>query len=137
MANPSYGSEYRQWERRATNRRNELATTAALSILAGAWLLVSPTVVSYVSDAAAWNAAISGGALLVIGLAGLAIRHGEIAVGWATAVIGVWLFVSGLWLGAATGAGLTQAIVGVMVFLLAIFSISAASGGDRQSGPGS
>lgn len=95
----------------------------AINLVLGLWLIASPWAFGFVTDQApTWNAWAVGVVIAVAALAALiAFNQWE---EWAEAVLGAWLIVSPYLLGfdAMMSATLNQAVVGIIVAGLAIWS---------------
>jgi peptidoglycan/LPS O-acetylase OafA/YrhL len=115
--------------------RQEAMGLSGLNVLAGIWLIISPFVLGYTGDDAVWNPIVFGAIAGLIALARLWGAYRESWLAWINAAIGVWLFVSGFWLADSSQASWNVWILGVVVFVLAVWSATAgeAAKADRPS----
>ncbi|MCS6945356.1 MAG: SPW repeat protein [Sutterellaceae bacterium] len=102
-----------------------------VNLVLGVWLIVSPWLLSYASEAAAtWNAAILG--VLISAAAIWALFRVFAWQQWANVAFGLWLIVSP-WLlgfGGVAAALYNAVIVGLVVAVLALWAL----GTDRDIG---
>lgn len=104
------------------------ATAAALNVLAGIWLIISPFVLGYTGADATWNPIVFGAIAGVFALARLADAR-TVWLSWLNMAIGVWLFISAFWLASSSQASWNVGVLGVVVFVLgAIGSMPTAKG---------
>lgn len=109
--------------------RDEATTASGLNVLAGIWLIVSPFVLVFGPGYARWNPIVFGAIVLVLALVRLFVPTMRTAwLSGVNAAIGVWLFVSAFWLADSGGARWDEWIMGVVVFILAVWSISSSPG---------
>jgi hypothetical protein len=108
---------------------------STITLLAGAWLFVSPWIYGAYANATAWNSWIVGALIFLFGL----IRVGRPAFSifsWFNMVLGAWVFCSP-WIynyaSTNTGRFINSLCVGVIVFVVAI--VSARVRGSRMSSP--
>lgn len=103
----------------------------SLAVLLGVWLFFSAWILGFTEISAAfWNALIFGAILAVAAF--LALFNDQVWEDWVDAVIGLWLMISPWVLGFAMligdgaqfAATWNTVIVGAVVFVLAIWSIS-------------
>jgi hypothetical protein len=104
---------------RAPGRSDQVLVVAALNVIAGIWLIISPWVIGYDSGDATWNPIVFGALVVVFALGRIAMPARTAALSALNALIGVWLFISGFWLADSTGASWNAWILGVIVFVLA------------------
>jgi SPW repeat len=64
---------------------------AALNVIAGIWLIISPWVIGYDSGDATWNPIVFGALVVVFALGRIAMPARTAALSALNAVIGVWL----------------------------------------------
>jgi hypothetical protein len=95
-----------------------------LNMLLGAWLFASPWLLKYADELprAAWNAWISGAAIVLLAAVALSIPKAVEEI--ANTLIGIWVAVSPWVLGFAANRDVTTnaVSVGVLVALLAIWA---------------
>jgi len=96
-------------------------------VLAGAWLFVTPWVLSGTTTAN-WNAWILGAAILVVAIWSLAAPQST-AAEWTNAVFGLWVFLSPWVFGttAQTDVSWNAWLVGIAVCGLALWALPEAS----------
>jgi hypothetical protein len=111
--------------RRPPDWRHEVEWASGLNVLAGVWLIISPWVVGYGHGDAVWNPVVFGAIVGVLTLAGAMGAYREVFLSWINAAIGVWLFISAFWLASTGQAFWNDLIMGVVVFVLAIWSAGA------------
>src|SRR5690242_217754 len=78
------------------------AAAAALNVLAGIWLVISPFVLGYTGADAMWNPIVFGAIVGVLAVARLAGGVRAAGVSWLNMAIGVWLFISAFWLASSS-----------------------------------
>jgi len=100
----------------------EAAAAAALNVLAGIWLIISPFVLGYTGADATWNPIVFGAIVCVLAFARLAGGARATGISLVNMAIGVWLFVSAFWLASSSQASWNVGILGVVVFLLAAWA---------------
>src|SRR5579884_917381 len=98
------------------------AAAAALNVLAGIWLIISPFVLGYTGADATWNPIVFGAIVCVLAFARLAGGARATGISLVNMAIGVWLFVSAFWLASSSQASWNVGILGVVVFLLAAWA---------------
>jgi SPW repeat-containing protein len=108
------------------------AAAAALNVLAGIWLIISPFVLGYAGADATWNPIVFGAIVGVLALARLAGGVRAAGVSWINMAIGVWLFISAFWLASSSQASWNVGILGVIVFVLGAWA-SAPTGRVRAA----
>jgi hypothetical protein len=112
------------------------AILSSLALAAGLWLLGSPLVLGYSSDAATANYVACGAAIVLLALVRLAVAPAAAFLSGVIAVIGAWVFAAAFWLAEASVAAWNEAIVGGLVVILATASVLASrpasgAGADR------
>jgi hypothetical protein len=108
----------------ARDWRTAVAGADLLTVLSGIWLIISPFVLGYSGADAVWNPIVFGaiaGSLALLRLAG-----GELAASLAglplvNAAIGVWLFISAFWLADSAQASWNVGVMGVVLFILGVW----------------
>ena len=91
---------------------------SVLIIAVGAWMLITPLVIS-MTGAALVNILITGAVIALVGLIQLPWMNA--LPSWLNIVAAVWLFVSAFAFTMSTGAAWNQAVFAVIVFLLAVW----------------
>jgi len=101
-----------------------------VSLLIGLWFFVSPWVYGAAGNPNAWNSWIVGALIALFSLIRLGSRGGATYLGWANAILAVWVFISPWVYGytANTGRFVNSLCVGVVVFV-----ISLAAGSVRRT----
>ncbi len=89
---------------------------SVLTIVVGAWLLLSPLAIS-ITGAALVNILIVGGVMAVAGLVQLFWTN--TFPSWVTALAAIWLFIAAFAFTVSTAAAWNQAIFAVVAFILA------------------
>lgn len=89
---------------------------SVLMIAVGAWMLLTPLVIS-MTGAALANILITGGVIAVVGL--IQMFWINALPSWVNIVAAIWLFVSAFAFTMGTGAAWNQAVFAVITFLLA------------------
>ena len=108
--------------------KTQVQWASGLNVIAGIWLIISPWVLGFSGlNTPRDNAVILG---IVVGILALIRAFGAFEaewLSWINAILGIWLFISGWVLGYSTN--LTPfwdtLILGVIVFVLAVWSASA------------
>ena len=98
---------------------------SGLNVLVGVWLVIAPWVLGYWRTDPRWNDVACG---VVVGA--LAARRATapfraVWLSWINALVGAWLFVAAFTIDRSVTAGWNDAVAGVVVFLLAVSSITA------------
>ncbi|HEX2265542.1 MAG TPA: vitamin K epoxide reductase family protein, partial [Solirubrobacterales bacterium] len=102
---------------RALHRRHLWAHFANMAL--GTWLLTSPPILGYRSEALVWSDVLSGLAVLV--LSALALSRRFALVRWAVALVGVWLLFAPVVFWAPEAASyLNDTLVGALVIAFAV-----------------
>jgi hypothetical protein len=118
---------YRDW-------RGGVAAAGMLTLLVGAWLIVSPFVLNYTAGDSRLNPMIVGAVVAFLSLARLGAWRAE----WLSAInvaLGAWLFASGFWLAESPAATWNAWLFGVAVVVLALLSIDATEEGRMEGSP--
>lgn len=116
---------------RATGWREEALGTAAVTLIVGIWLIVSPGALGYGQGDATWNP-VAGGVLAVV------LSLGRILGSWRDRVpaillfaLGAWLAISAFLLEAPIGGQWNQALMGGIVALISIVGLAGAQRGTE------
>lgn len=96
----------------------DAAVGAALNVLAGIWLIISPFVLGYTGADATWNPIVFGAIVCALALLRLAGGARAATLSVVNMGIGVWLFISAFWLASSSQASWNVGILGVIVFVL-------------------
>ena len=113
--------------------RQEILGAGGLVLLAGAWLIVSPYVVSYDGRDAAWNPILAGGLILLLALARVTFALWVSWISWINVALGTWLLGSSAWLAESSAARWNEAVVGGVVIVLALLAGGATDGARRRA----
>ena len=89
---------------------------SVLTVAVGAWLLLTPLVIS-MTGAALVNIYIVGGVIAAAGLVQLFWKNA--LPSWVNALAAVWLFIAAFGFTMSTGAAWNQAVLAVATFILA------------------
>ena len=89
---------------------------SGLIILAGAWLLFTPLVIS-ISGAALVSLFITGGVIVAAGL--IQMFWMSAIPSWVTAVAAIWLFISAFAFTVSTAASVNEVVVALVTLVLA------------------
>lgn len=117
----------------ATGWHREAVTAGGINTLAGGWLIVSPLALGYTAGDAIWNAVIVGAVVLSLALGRVL---GNARSSWlcvANAAAGVWLLGSAFWLMGSQLAVWNTWFTGVMVLMMAVWSMSGSGDHSRES----
>ena len=101
------------------------AMLSSAVLVAGWWLLGSPFILGYGSDAALANDVACGAAIVLLSLVRLLVTPAGAFVSGVNAVIGAWTITAAFWLAESATARWNEAIVGGAVLLLATVSVVA------------
>lgn len=116
------------------NRLGLAKTASGLNVILGIWLVIAPLVVYFASPAALWNEVIVGIILFALALS----RTSALRVtwpSWVNLVLGAWLVIAPFVLGDNnTSAIWTQVISGLLIGLLALWSVTATRSALRGRG---
>lgn len=99
--------------------------SSALNVVAGAWLMLAPFVLSFEGEnAGQWNHIIVGAAVALMALVRASDPDHRVGVSWANAVLGVWMIVAPYVLGYSdvNQATTNSIVMGVVILGLAAFS---------------
>lgn len=113
--------------------RQEILGAAGGVVLAGAWLIVSPYVLSYDGRDAAWNPILAGALILLLALARLTFAVWLSAISWINVALGTWLLGTSAWLAESSAARWNEAGVGGLIIVLALLSGGAADAARRRA----
>jgi hypothetical protein len=91
-------------------------TASALTMLAGAWLMVTPLFIS-MDGVALTSVIVSGGVMAAAGLVQL--FWFNVVPSWVTALAAIWLFISAFALSMSNNAAWNQVIAAIVIFALA------------------
>jgi hypothetical protein len=111
--------------------RSEVVGASGLNVLIGAWLIIAPWVLGYVSGDPYWNDVIFGFLVGAFGLARVFGAYRESWMSWLNALFGVWLFVAAFTIDVSTVAFWNDIACGVAVFVLAVWSASVSDAAPR------
>jgi len=89
-----------------------------LTIVAGAWLMLSPLAIT-MSGAALVSILITGGVIALVGLVQLFWMN--TLPSWVSALAAIWLFVAAFIFSASTAAILNQTITATIAFVIAVW----------------
>jgi hypothetical protein len=97
---------------------------SGLNLLAGIWLFVSPWVYGAYRAPNAWNSWIVGAAIVILAAIRLSAPSQMTGASWLNCLLGIWAFISPWALGYTGNSGrfINSLVVGVVVFLLSIWS---------------
>ena len=98
------------------DRLAQSRVASVLMIAVGAWMLLTPLVIS-MTGAALVSILITGGVIAAVGL--IQMFWVNALPSWINIVAAIWLFVSAFAFSMSTGAAWNQAIFAVVAFLLA------------------
>jgi hypothetical protein len=105
---------------RATNERPS-NVASGLSILLGAWLVVSPWIIGYVSREMMWHDVVVGAALVAIAAVRAGSHRRAAVPGWLGLLLGLWLIVAPFVLfSIETSQKWNSVIIGAVVAILAV-----------------
>ena len=107
--------------------RDEVASASGLNVIAGIWLVVSPSVLGYGPDDPVWNPVLFGMLLLFFALIRAVGAYGQTWMSGVNVVIGGWIFASAFWLAHTTTAAWNDLITGAVVMALGLWSMGASS----------
>lgn len=106
--------------RPASDWRATVATAAAINLVAGVWLVISPWVLGYTGADATWNPVVFGAIVVLLALVRMAGGARESIIGYLNAAIGLWLFASAFWLADSAQAFWNVLLVGALVFFVGL-----------------
>jgi hypothetical protein len=109
---------------------------AALNVIAGIWLIISPFVLGYTGSDATWNPIVFGAIVGLLALARIVGGLRAVWVSWLNMAIGVWLFISAFWLATSSQASWNVGILGVVVFVLGAWAAMPNGNGKPPQAPG-
>lgn len=100
------------------NNRSQSRIASVLTMAVGAWLLLTPLVIS-MSGAALVSMMITGGVFVVVGLVQLFWMN--TLPSWVSGIAALWLFVSAFVFSTSTAAAWNEAISAIVAFVLAVW----------------
>jgi hypothetical protein len=109
--------------------RTNVTTAGILNVIAGIWLIISPFVLGYTGADATWNPIVFGAIAGTLALVRAAGAYRAEILSWVNMAIGIWLFISAFWLASSSQASWNVAVLGVIVFILAAWSVEATAEG--------
>jgi hypothetical protein len=122
---PPYEPEVEPVEREAAVHAGDVTTASALNVVAGVWLIIAPWVLIYSTADPRWNDVVFGAIVTLFALVRVSGAHRTTGLSWINAAIGVWLFIAAFTIDVSSIATANDIVLGVVVFLLAIWSASA------------
>jgi len=112
--------------------RTVVAGASGLNVLAGVWLILAPFVLAYGDGDPVWNDVIFGAATAIIALVRVSGAYRSAWLSWVNALIGAWIVLSAFVLDETSTASSNDVIVGVLIVVIALVSISATDEGRRE-----
>lgn len=116
--------------------RGAVAVVSGLAVLAGVWLVVAPFVLGYAAGDPTPNDIVCGVVIGTLGLAQVTGAYRATWLSWATAALGVWLFVAALWIDDSGQAVGNDIVAGVVVFALGVAGARASQGAGAEPATG-
>lgn len=113
--------------------RQEILAAGGVILLAGAWLIVSPYVLSYDGRDAAWNPLLAGSLILLLALARVTFAVWASWISWINVALGTWLLGTSAWLAESSAARWNEAVVGGLVIVLALLAGGATDAARRRA----
>lgn len=99
-------------------RLSQSRLASSLTVILGAWLMLSPIFIS-ITGAALTSLLITSGVMIVFGLVQLAWENS--LPSWVNALAAVWLFISAFIFSVSTAVMWNQIIFGILAFMLAVW----------------
>jgi hypothetical protein len=99
-------------------RLSQTKLASSLTVILGAWIMVSPIFIS-ITGAALTSLLITGAVMILFGLVQLAWENS--LPSWVNALAAVWLFISAFTFTVSTAVVWNQVIAAIVVFALAIW----------------
>ena len=99
-------------------RLSQSRLASSLTVILGAWLMLSPIFIS-ITGAALTSLLITGAVMIVFGLVQLFWENS--LPSWVNAVAAVWLFISAFTFTVSTAVVWNQVIFGIIAFVLAVW----------------
>ena len=111
------------------SKHTGVSVASTICLLAGIWFFISPWVYGTFHDANSWNSWIVGAVVVIIGAVRLSTPMTTGGLSWVNCLLGIWAFVSPWVYGYTieTGRFINSLCVGVILFIAAIASATAAS----------
>ncbi len=105
-----------------------------VNVVLGAWLIIAPFVLGYISGQAYWNSILVGIAVGVIALIRVASPYGTQWLSWVNVALGVWLIIAPFVLNDTVSAAYwNDVIVGAVIVLVALWSAMTATRATTNS----
>lgn len=102
--------------------RMETRTLSGINMLLGAWLIVSPYILSYSSTTAKWNQTIFGVVILLLAVARYIMPRLELA-SWLAGLAGIWMIIAPFILNYSTAVAYwNEVLVGIVVAMVAFWN---------------
>ncbi len=112
--------------------RSELVGGAAVTILAGLFLVLAPLLFTYRSGDPALHDVLVGALIVALTIVRLVITPWRAELSWVALVLGAWMAVATLLLGSSMTVRWTEAAVGALVMVTSALSGSATNGARRR-----
>lgn len=104
-------------------KEKTISMASGANMVLGIWLIVSPWLLGYASQAAMWNNVIIGAVVVVLAWSRLAMRSRAGAPSWLNLLLGVWLIVAPfVFVDVTVGQRWNSIIVGALLAILALAS---------------
>lgn len=110
---------------------SSIRSMAALNVIFGIWLIISPYILGYQGSQAKWQSVIAGIVVAILG----AVRYflpSQVWTSWVNAVIGLWMIISPFATSYNTTAAYwNQVIFGILILLTSLGNASTRVVGDH------
>lgn len=112
--------------------RSTVFTASGLNVVAGLWLIAAPFVLDYGRGDPLWNDIVFGGVIALLAIARVVGAHRAEWLSWTVVAVGIWVFVSALWLDHGLTAAVNDMMVGCLVAIFGVASAMATHDGKRR-----
>lgn len=121
-AQPDTSAEFRDGAQMMEQHRVHTLWMYFANILLGFWLLSTPAIFEYESTPLAWNDALTGALIVVLGIVAL-FRRGDFWGRWGICLLGLWLWLAPLVFSAPTAFVFSNdTLVGVLVISFSVLA---------------
>lgn len=107
----------------AASRSSRISFASTCNLVVGAWMILAPFILGYVTGAALWNSIIFGVLVVVFALMRVVNTARSPALSWWNAIFGVWLILAPFVLGYELDAQIWNSVIaGLLILALGAWS---------------
>ena len=112
--------------------RDDVTSASGLNVLVAVWLIGSPFALDYGEGDSIWNPLVAGAVVAIIAWVRFSGAHRQSWLSGVNVLVGGWLFVAGPWFAESTAATWNSVISGLVVAVLAMWSMLASAEGEAR-----